>query len=273
MKQTFFQVKKAFNVIAVASIFSITIVSCDKDDNYDKNPPPPPAPEIKSVVVKGSGDITSQITQFRALLGDPNNTTPNQTSGRREVNWDGVPANLTNNNNFPFDFFNATDPATANGRKRGLVMNNGTSFRVDTTAFSEVDPSYAAEFKAFSPKRAFNYMTNNVSTAFFKVPGTNTEAFIRGFGVIFSDVDDANSTTLEFFSGSKSLGVFKAPGRTDANGFSFLGVHFPEEKVTSVKITSGNGLLGAGIKDISAGGTKDLVVMDDFFYNEPLQNN
>lgn len=269
MKRTVFHVKKVLNTIAMASVISIAIVGCDKDDDYEKNPP---VHQPKFTEIKGAGDITGQLTAFRALLGDPVNNAPNQTSGRREVNWDGVPANLTNNNNFPFDFFNATDPAIGNGRKRGLVMNNGTSFRVDTTAFAEIDPSYIDQFKAFSPKRAFNYMTNTVSTAFFKVPGTDTAAFIRGFGVIFSDVDDANSTKLEFFSGNKSLGVFKAPVRTDANGFSFLGVHFPEEKVTSVKITSGNGLLGPGIKDISAGGAKDLVVMDDFFYNEPLKH-
>ena len=272
MKKTFFQVKNAFNILVITTTLSISLIGCDKEDHYEgKNPPPAPAP--KSVVVKGSGDISAKLTEFRALLGDPVNTTPNQTSGRREVNWDGVPANLTNNNNFPFDFFNATDPAVANGRKRGLVMNNATSFRVDTTGFSEIDPSYSTQFKAFSPKRAFVDATNNVSTAFFKVPGTNTDAFIKGFGVIFSDVDDANSTTLEFFSGNKSLGIFKAPVRTDENGFSFLGVHFPEEKVTRVKITSGNGILGPGVKDVSSAGTKDLVVMDDFFYNEPIVNN
>jgi hypothetical protein len=269
MKQTFLQVKQLFNVLALTSVISLSVVSCDKDENYDKNPPAPPAP--KSTVVKGSGDISAQLAQFRALLGDPLNTTPNQTAGRREVNWDGVPANLTNNNNFPFDFFNPTDPAIANGRKRGLVMNNATSFRVDTTSFSEVDPSYAAEFKAFSPKRSFVLMTNNVSTAFFKLPGTNTDATVHGLGVIFSDVDDANSTSLEFYNGTRSLGVFKAPVRSDANGFSFLGVHFPEEKVTHVKITSGNGVLATGNKDKSAGGEKDLVVMDDFFYDEPKQ--
>ena len=272
MKKRFFGIKNAFAILAVSSVVSITMISCDKDNDYhDGKNPPRPAP--KWVVVKGSGDISAKLTEFRALLGDPVNTTPNQTTGRREVNWDGVPANLTNNNNFPFDFFNATDPAVANGRKRGLVMNNSTSFRVDTTAFSEVDASYASQFKAFSPKRAFVDMSNNISTAFFKVPGTNTEAFIRGFGVIFSDVDNPNSTTLEFFSGNKSLGVFKVPVRSDENGFSFLGVHFPEEKVTKVRITSGNAILAAGVKDVTSGGAKDLVVMDDFFYNEPIINN
>jgi hypothetical protein len=271
MKPTSLKVKKVFNLMFVTMVLCAVTISCEKDETYGKNPPPVPAP--KSTVVKGSGDITAQIVQFRAILGEPLNNAPAQTAGRREVNWDGVPANLTNNNNFPFDFFNATDPAIGNGRKRGLVMNNGTNFRVDSSAFAEVDASYAAEFKAFSPKRSFVYMTNTVSSAFFKLPGTNTDAFVRGFAVIFSDIDEPNSTTLEFFSENKSLGVFKAPVRSDANGFSFLGVHFPEEKITKVKITSGNGLLGAGIKDISAGGTKDLVVMDDFFYDEPQQKN
>lgn len=271
MKKTVLQVRKAFKSVATATVLSVAIVGCDKDDDYGgKNPPPP---QVKFKEVKGSGDITAQLTEFRALLGDPVNTTPNQTSGRREVNWDGVPANLTNNSSFPFDFFGATDAAAPNGRKRGLVMNNTVSFRVDTTGFSEIDPSYATQFKAFSPKRAFMSLESNISTAFFKVPGTNTDAFIRGFGVIFSDVDDPNSTKLEFFSGNKSLGVFKAPVRSDENGFSFLGVHFPEEKVTSVKITSGNGALAAGVKDISSNGNKDLVVMDDFFYNEPIIKN
>ncbi len=251
------------------SMCMITLLtfSCNKDD-YNN-----PSPQPQSTVIKGSGELSTALADFRHLLGDSLNAAPGKTSGRREINWDGVPANITNTDNFPFDFFNSTDPAVANGRKRGLVyQNTGTAFRVDSSDFSGIDNSYAAQFDAFSPKKVFAYLGNNVTDILFKVAGTNADANIKGFGLILSDVDDPNSTTLEFFNGLKSLGVFKAPTRTATSSFSFLGVYFPGEKVTRVRITAGNGVLAPGVKDVSDGGNKDLVVMDDFFYSEPQAN-
>jgi len=262
MKQTF---QKLTLVATVVTIFA----SCNKEEDSNYTPPPPPA--VNSVIVSAAGDsagIVAKLNEFRLLAGDPLNGAPGATTGRREVNWDGVPANLTNANNFPFDFFGSADPALGNGRKRGLIMNNtGTSFRVDTTDFSEIDASYASQFEAFSRKRLFISVGNNVTEVTFKLPGTTTEAFVKGFAVIFSDVDLANVTTVEYFNGTKSIGVFKAA--IAPQGFSFVGVSFPNEKVTRVKITSGNGVLAGGVKDISNGGTKDLVAMDDFLYSEP----
>lgn len=258
---------KLFSALLLAATLA---VSCSKDDDDGYTTPPPPATP-QATVVSASGNLTDALAQFRALLGDSLNTTPGKTSGRREINWEGVPPANNNNNTFSFDFFNdKATPGNVN-RKRGLeYANTGILLRVDSTSYSEIDASYANEFKAFSGKRLFAHANGTANEVFFKVPGTNTDAFVRGFGAVFSDVDDANSTFLEFYSGNNSLGKFKAPARTDANGHSFLGVFFPNEKVTAVRIITGNGILAAGTKDVSAGGAKDLVVMDDFFYSEPL---
>ena len=252
------------------SVFTLSVFLCACTKNgYNNNNSPQP----QATVVSASGDVTNAIGEFRQLLGDPLNSAPGATSGRREINWDGVPANLTNNGDFPFDFFNSTDPTVANGRKRGLVyQNTGTQFRVDSSDFSSIDNSYAAQFDAFSAKKIFAYLGNNVTDILFKVAGTNADATVKGFGLIFSDVDDPNSTKVEFFNGLKSLGVFKAPTRSGTTSFSFLGVYFPNDKVTRIRITAGNGILAAGVKDVSDGGSKDLVVMDDFFYSEPQAN-
>lgn len=260
-----------FTLTAFAAA-ALLITGCDKDDDYEPNTPHQPS--VNAKVISSSGDsagILQKLNEFRALAGDPVNGAPGAVGGRREVNWDGVPPNFTNNNTFPFDFFGSADPLVGNGRKRGLIMTNTGTFRIDSTSYSEVDPSYAAQFKPFSKKRLFNDMGTTVTEVTFKVPGTNNNAFVKGFGVIFSDVDQDGSTIVEFFSGTKSLGSYKV--KTSPQGFSFLGVTFPDEKLTSVKIRSGNGLLATGVKDISDGGSKDLVVMDDFFYDEPKQLN
>jgi hypothetical protein len=256
---------------AILVVFSLVVVSCDKDDNDYVEPQ---QPAIQSTVLKASGDsvtVTAKLDEFRTLLGGPVNGTPNQTTGRREVNWDGVPVANTNNNTFPLDFFNNTDAAGPNGRKRGLqYVNNGTLFRLDSTDFSEIDASYANQFEPFSKKKMIVAVGTNVTEIVFKVPGTTTDASVKGFGVMFSDVDDANSTSVEFFNGTKSLGVFKVPAAAGSAKYSFLGVQFPVEKITRLKITAGNAALAAGVKDITDTGTKDLVAIDDVFYSEPL---
>jgi hypothetical protein len=228
-------------------------------------------PEVEYPVtfteVKGSGDINGKLTEFRALLGDPLNTTPNQPPvGRREINWDAVPDNQTNTDAFPGDFFNSTDPGAPAGRKRGAIFSTpGTGLRVSNNDFIDV-LTENNKFNAFSPARTFAAIGSNKMDITFKVPGTATDASVKGFGVIFSDVDLENYTTLEFFEGNKSLGKFKAPVKTDENGFSFLGVAFKNAKVTKVTVTSGTAAIGKATFNTP----NDQVIMDDFFYSEPL---
>jgi len=273
MKTTKTQLRKRIATLMAFTLAVTLITSCDKDDDDSYVNPQPSLPA--STILRASGDslgIIPTVNLFRTVLGDVLNTTPNHTSGRREVNWDGVPSNLTNNNLFPLDFFNLTDTAAGPGRKRGLVyINTGSPLRLDSSNFVDFSDTHADDFIPFSKRKTISSATSTVSEVIFKVPGTAVNASVKGFGIIFCDVDDAASTSLEFFNGAKSLGIYKPLARTVGGGFSFLGVHFTEEKITRVKITAGNAVFAPGIKDISDGGNKDLVVYDDFFYSEPQQ--
>lgn len=228
--------------------------------------------QAPTIVLTASGNIAGAVDQFRLLLGDPLNVIPGQQrSGRREINWDGVPAALTNVDTFPGDFFNSVDPAAPAGRKRGAVFTTPSAgFRVSDNDFADVDPSYGDEFNAFSLPRTFMVAGGTTLDATFRVAGTDIPAHVRGFGVVFSDVDRVGSAKVEYFDKrGRSLGVFAALARSDDSGLSFLGVVFDQARVARVRITSGEAALSLGTKDLSAGGTADLVVMDDYLYGEP----
>ena len=163
------------------------------------------------------------------------------------------------------DFFNTT------ARNGAVFTTPGTGFRNDSLKFAEVDTSYAAEFATFSPTKIFAPVGSNVMDVHFRVAGETTPATVTGFGVVFSDVDRAGSTTIELFDkDGKSLGVFTAPTRSDAGGLSLVGARFAEPIVARARITSGNAALARGIRDVTAGGSADLVVMDNFIFGEPI---
>ncbi len=253
------RLRRALLATAFAAFFVLT--GCDSygDDPYD---------EPERTVVVASGDITAELAAFRAILGDSLNRAPGATTGRREIDWDGVPAAFSDNDTFAGDFFNLTDPDGPNGRKRGAVFATpGTGFRVSGTDLADVDPSYGAQFDAFSPTKTFVAVGSAVTDVTFKRPGEDVDAVVHGFGVVFSDVDTEGSATVEFFSATRSLGRYAAPAA--AQGVSLVGVHFPNDDVVRARIVSGGAALGVGVLDVSDGGAADLVVMDDFLYDEP----
>jgi len=88
--------------------------------------------------------------------------------------------------------------------------------------------------------------------------------------VVFSDVERGDAASLMLFDAEgRSLGRYNAPVRSDAAGFSFIGVVFESPIVAEVRITSGQRALGADVQDLSDGGNLDLAVMDDYLYGEP----
>ena len=84
---------------------------------------------------------------------------------------------------------------------------------------------------------------------------------------MFSDVDVANTTSIQFFNlANVSLGTTFAPNTLGDQTLSFLGGIFNAgEQVGRVRITCGNAALGS----LESVPTADLVVMDDFIYGEP----
>ena len=141
--------------------------------------------------------------------------------------------------------------------------------RVSSNVFADLEPTNGTEFLSFSGSKTFSTISSNLWNVEFEVAGQRQAASVKGFGAVFSDVDNMSSTTIEYFSGNRSLGVFKVPPRTTGN-HSFLGVYFPKEKVTKVRIRQGTASVAAALKDVTSGGTQDLVIMDDFIYDEPL---
>lgn len=142
----------------------------------------------------------------------------------------------------------------------GDIVNSLDEFR------SQLGDSLNTTPGKTSGRREVNW-DNLVTEVRFKVPGANQDAYVKGFGAIFSGVNLDNSTTIEFCDGNKSIGIFPVKPKAGNNTLSFLGVYFPDDKVTLVKIKAGNTKLAAGVQDDQY---KDLVIMDDFLYNEPL---
>lgn len=229
--------------------------------------PPPPPPDYTTFETLGDSDsIAAKLDEFRTALGGSLNApnAPPASSGRREINWDGVPPALTNIDAFPADFFNVNS-------KRGAVFTTpGTGLRVDSTDFAAVNADLGTQFKFFSTKKLFMAVGSNQVDVHFKLAGATTDGLVNGFGAVFSDVDRAGSTTIEFFDEHDvRIAMIVAPNRSGAQLLSFAGAVFHAPIVARVRITSGDAALTATSTDVSAAGTSDLVVMDDFLYGEP----
>ncbi len=178
------------------------------------------APPVQ--IVSATGDITAAVNQYRTLLGALNpNVAGEQAGGRREINWDGVPATFTDNDLFPGNFFNVNSP-------RGVLFTTpGSAFRISDNGYVDVNANYAGEFNVFSAPKLFAARGSTITDVQFVVAGSNTPALVTGFGSVFADVGLATSTTIEYFDAAGNLlATVTAPRRSDAAGLSFVGAMF-----------------------------------------------
>jgi hypothetical protein len=211
-------------------------------------------------------DIQTAVDAFRNFLGPNNGVGGTFPTGRREINWDGVPDASSAPNLLPANFFNSNSP-------RGVVFFTlGTGFQVSANLmnptntpvrFGNINPLYPALFSTFSPQRLFTALNSNITENLFFIPGTTHSATVEGFGAVFTDVNADQSTKIEYFdvAGNLLLSRNVLPGPTNRGSLSFLGVGFDTASVFLVRITSGNRILKVP--------NHDVVVMDDFIYGEP----
>ena len=145
------------------------------------------------------------------------------------------------------------------------------------------NPTYGDIFSTFSPLRLFTPVGSNITEALFFVPGTSptgrNPATVRGFGAVFTDVDEPDgigphkqrgtprgaSTRLEYYDADDKL-IFSSfvPASPGDGSLSFFGIVFDDARIARVRITTGN--VAPGPDDDEK---NDIVMMDDFLYGEP----
>ena len=242
-------------------------------------------PTVFQAAGSTADSIQSTVDAFRKALGDPNNTNnPGPlANGRREINWDGGNPNV----------LDTTAPVTP---FNVFLNNRGAQFTTPGIGLSQApasggpqgglvvlfnNPTYETTFSTFSPSRLFTPVGSNITEALFFVPGTNgaTLATVRGFGAVFTDVDEPDgvgpgkkranprgaSTLVEYFDVDGKL-IFSSfvPASPGDGSLSFFGIVFDDARIARVRITTGD--VAPGPDD---DGKNDIVMMDDFIYGEP----
>ena len=238
----------------------------------------------QAIVRQASGadpaSIQAAVDQFRADLG-PLNPNVRQTfsTGRREINWDGVPDGASAPNFLRPDFFNLNSPrgamftSTTGPDLRGAIAQ---PFIVSSTAasgtpvrFGNINPTYTNEFQAFSEQRLFAPSPgSNVIEVTFFIPGTTIPATVSGFGAVFCDADTP-ATHMQFYDQTGRILLQPSdPVVSPDKGLAFQGVSFTDgTRIARVVMELGNAPLSLTNTDGVNGA--DVVAVDDFIYGEP----
>jgi hypothetical protein len=242
------------------------------------------APVVFQAAGANAASLQSSVDAYRAALGNPNNGNnpgPLQ-NGRREINWDGGNPNVLDTTApvTPFNVFLNTRGSQFTTPGLGLSQAPASGGPQGGLAVLFGNPTYGKIFRTFSPSRLFTPVGSNITEALFFIPGTNgtVPATVRGFGAVFTDVDQPDgsgpggkrgnrkaSTLIEYFDVRGEL-LFSSfvPASPGDGSLSFFGIAFDDARIARVRIETGN--VAPGPNDDRR---HDIVVMDDFIYGEP----
>jgi hypothetical protein len=238
------------------------------------------APVVFQAAGTNAASIQSTVDAYRAALGDPNNgNNPGPLkNGRREINWDGGNPNILDTTApvTPFNVFLNTRGSQFTTPGMGLSQAPPSGGPQGGLAVLFANPTYGKIFRTFSPSRLFTPVGSNITEASFFIPGTNgtVQAKVRGFGAVFTDVDQPDGNGRGNRRGSTLIDYFDQQGRLIFSSFvpaspgdaslSFFGIVFKDARIASVRIKTGD--VAPGRNDDER---HDIVMMDDFIYSEP----
>jgi hypothetical protein len=200
----------------------------------------------------GASAIQPKVTEFGNALGV-----------HRQVNWDSVAGTDDQVTYIQPDAFKS-DGLYLLASKLGVSEHQSLPV-LGEHYFSSINSSYANTFAPFSGEKLFAPIDSNVTGVVFLIPGSTDAGRVPGFGAVFSDVDTAGATHVQYFAadGTQLLDQPVPTGK-----FAFAGASFTEGAVvTAVRITTGNASLSTTVSDSAS---TDVVAMDDFVYGEPI---
>jgi hypothetical protein len=277
-KQSVINTNVRATVIAAFGVLSMVFIVSETAQAQARN-------DVTPAVFQAAGataaSIQSTVDAFRARLGDPNNLNnpgPLGLKGRREINWDGGNPNVLDTTApvNPFLVFLNTRGSQFKTPGLGLSQAPPSGGPQGGLAVLFGNPTYGQTFRAFSLSRLFTPVGSNITEASFSIPGTNgtVPAAVRGFGAVFTDVDQPDgigssvtrgSTRIQYFDRNDELIFTSFVPPSPGNGtFSFLGIVFDDARIASVVIKTGD--VAPGPNDDRR---HDIVMMDDFIYGEP----
>ncbi|MDP0490346.1 MAG: PEP-CTERM sorting domain-containing protein [Verrucomicrobiota bacterium JB023] len=187
-----------------------------------------------SLVITDTGylpaDVAPSVASFQGALGSST-----------QLNWD--------------------DGSFSGGLVSGINFGS-TSFAVSNDEFLGYDASNVADFVPYSgdsllaPAGSVSFSIDFVETM------TGAQGVTNGFGLIFTGVEAAGATYLQFFDAADNLLLTHEVAAGGLGSLSFVGVLFDEPELARVDITAGE----EAIDSLSSGG--DRVAMDDLFVGQ-----
>jgi hypothetical protein len=209
------------------------------------------APDIRTASGASPAALDATINAFRSDLGElrPDNGQAYGGTGRREINWDGVPDSAAFPNRLPAGQF-AARGAEFGTPGIGTEVSNGSP--------------WGGGFSAYSGQKLFSPVGSNRTDVRFIVPGTSRQGYTDAFGVVLSDVDTAAGAAVTFLD-ARGATLLEVPVPTGV--LSFVGVRFRDgERVAEVRVRSGSVAIAPGVVD---GPQSDVAAIDDVIFGEP----